>query len=123
MSIPDIIYNNDETMSLKKQHIVDTNRLLQKSIRGVSLSSEDMMDLSTEHQRPSPTKKIPKHIHFESSSESESSSSSQSPTRYSKSNKRKKVSDTKKSRKQPAKKRARKTPDASDDTARKFIFL
>jgi hypothetical protein len=94
---------------LKKQHIVDTKRFLEKSIRGESFSSDDMMDLSTEHQRPT-RKMLKQHIHFDSNSESENSSSSQSTTPISsKNNKRKKTSDTKKSRKQPAKKRQRKT--------------
>jgi len=115
MNIPDIIYHkNDDTVSLKKQHIVDTKRLLEKSIRDKSLSSDDMMDLSTEHQCTSSKKKQPAHIHFPSSGENDSSSSSESPVQISsKSIKRKKVLDKKKSRKQPAKKRQR-TKDISE---------
>ncbi|CAF4781333.1 unnamed protein product, partial [Rotaria sp. Silwood1] len=115
-SISDVIYHDDNnTISLKKEDIVETKRLLQKSICDESLSSDDMMDLSTEHNVK---KKLPSHIHFESSSEDESSSSSasQSSTTISTANKkRKRASNKQKSRKQPARKRARKTSDTSGD--------
>jgi len=113
MNIPDIIHHkNDDTVSLKKQHIVDTKRLLEKSIRNESLSSDDMMDLSTEHQYSK--KKQLNHIHFPSSNESDSSSSTELPIEISsKSTKRKKVLDKKKTRKEPAKKRQR-TKDISE---------
>jgi hypothetical protein len=120
-SITDVIDHGDNTISLKKGDIVETKRLLEKSIRGEALSSDDMMDLSTEHQKLSAktSKKMLKHIHFESSPNSDSSSDSPSPTTFSRqSNKRKIVTpDKKPSRKQPAKKRARKT---SDNAVRKF---
>ncbi|CAF0916058.1 unnamed protein product [Rotaria sp. Silwood1] len=119
-SISDVIYHDDNnTISLKKEDIVETKRLLQKSICDESLSSDDMMDLSTEHNVK---KKLPSHIHFESSSEDESSSSSasQSSTTISTANKkRKRASNKQKSRKQPARKRARKTSDTSGDAVRK----
>ncbi|CAF3964350.1 unnamed protein product [Rotaria sp. Silwood2] len=115
-SISNVIYHDDDnTISLKKEDIVETKRLLEKSIRGESFSSDDMMDLSTEHIVK---KKISSHIHFESNSESESSSSSgsQSSTTISTTNrKRKRTSNKPKYRKQPAKKRARKASDSSDD--------
>ncbi|CAF4086910.1 unnamed protein product, partial [Rotaria sp. Silwood2] len=115
-SISNVIYHDDDnTISLKKEDIVETKRLLEKSIRGESFSSDDMMDLSTEHIVK---KKISSHIHFESNSESESSSSSgsQSSTTISTTNrKRKRTSNKPKYRKQPAKKRARKASDYSDD--------
>lgn len=107
--------------SLKKQDIVDSNRLLQKSIRGESLSSDDMMDLSTEH--PPKAKKVTKHIRFNSEEdESDSSSSETSKTEVPASKKRKLGSTNKKSRKQPPKKRTRKTEDESDDAPSKFTF-
>ncbi|CAF3484731.1 unnamed protein product [Rotaria sordida] len=120
-SISDVIYHDDDnTISLKKEDIVETKRLLEKSIRSVSFSSNDMMDLSTEHRT---TKKMANHIRFESTSENESgssSSSSQSSTTISKTNKkRKRASNQQKSRKQPAKKRARKTSDTTDGVVRK----
>ena len=120
-SISDVIDHNDGTISLKKRDIVETKRLLEKSIRGESISSDDMMDLSTEHSH---TKKIAKHIHFDSDDESDSSTTaSQSSTTSPKIKKRKITSDKKKSRKQPPKKRARKASDSSADTVRKFNFL
>jgi len=115
MNVPDPIEHPDNTISLKKEHLVDTKRLLEKSIRGESISSDDMMDLSTEHQRP--TKKLPAssfHIHFESSNESDTSAGSQSTISvFPKSNKRKKTVNQKKSRKQPAK-RQRRTKASSE---------
>ncbi|CAF1146314.1 unnamed protein product [Adineta steineri] len=105
--IPNIIHHEDDTLALKKQDIVETKRLLQKSIHGESLSSDDMMDLSTEHS--SPKKKSANHIHFKSNSEE--SNSSASSTESVPTNKKRKIrSNTKKSRKQPPKKRVRKTP-------------
>jgi hypothetical protein len=119
-AITDIIEHNDGTLSLKKGDIVETKRLLEKSIRGDTLSSDDMMDLSTEHQSSSKPKPK-KHIHFASSGENDSSSDSQSPTTSSaESKKRKMTSDKKTSRKQPVKKRARKT---TNDATRKFSCL
>lgn len=119
LSIDDIIHHEDDnTVSLKKQHIVDTKRLLLKSIRGESISSDDMMDLSTEHQNRSVKKKIAKHIRFDSSNESDSSPSSESSVLVSsKSKKRKKISEKKKPRKQPVKKRQRTkgSSEISDD--------
>ncbi|CAF3795485.1 unnamed protein product [Adineta steineri] len=116
--IPNIIHHEDDTLALKKQDIVETKRLLQKSIHGESLSSDDMMDLSTEHS--SSKKKSEKHIHFKSNSEE--SNSSASSTESVPTNKKRKIrSNTKKSRKQPPKKRVRKTPvkrttDASESS-------
>jgi hypothetical protein len=120
MDIPDPIEYPDDTISLKKQHIIDTKRLLEKSIRGGSLSSDDMMDLSTEHQRSSPTKKssTPFHIHFESNDESDTSASSQSTIPVSlKNNKRKKTVRQKNARKQPVKRQrqAKASPEVSDE--------
>ena len=106
-AVPDIIEHNDGTLSLKKGDIVETKRLLEKSIRGDTLSSDDMMDLSTEHQQSS-KKKLKKHIHFQSSGENDSSSDSQSPATSSAESKKRKMTPNKKtSRKQPAKKRVR----------------
>jgi hypothetical protein len=81
-----------------------------------------MMDLSTEHQRH--TKKMSNHLRFKSSSDSDSMSVSDSSTTVSpKSKKRKIRSDNKTSRKQPAKKRARKTSDTTDVTVGKFYLF
>ncbi|CAF3181779.1 unnamed protein product [Rotaria socialis] len=104
LSVPDILYHYDNTMSLKNEDITETKRLLEKSIRDESLSSDDMME--TEHHQP---KKTQSHLHFESTSDS-SSSDSESPIAISSQNKkRKRPSNKEKVRKQPGKKRARKT--------------
>ena len=122
MSIPNIIYHDDDTISLKKEDIVDTKRLLLKSIRGESLSSDDMMDLSTEAHHK---KKTSSHIFFQSSSDSDTnSSSSQSSALYSPTTKKRKLRPKKsRSRKQPAKKRARRTPGSSDNATGKLLEL
>jgi hypothetical protein len=113
--VPNIIHHPDDTISLKKQDIVETKRLLAKSIRGESVSTDDMMDLSTENIPKKKKVAFSNHKHFQSSNESDNSSASQSSAPFVLENKkRKKVSPTrKKSRKQPPKKRAR---QASDDT-------
>jgi hypothetical protein len=117
MDIPDLVKNPDGTFSLKKQHIVDTKRLLEKSIMGESLSSDDIMDLSTEHERPTQKSSAPSHIHFDSSSgSSDTSASSVAP----KNSKRKKTVRPKQSRKQPAKRqrRAKASSEVSDEEAK-----
>lgn len=121
MDIFDPIVHDDSTISLKKQHIVDTKRLLEKSIRNETLSSDDMMDLSTEHQRKRPKKTTTSHIHFDSDSESDHSASSASTLPVTpKTNKRKKAVTEKKSRRQPAKRqrRTKNVTDATDDEAK-----
>ena len=118
MDIPDLVKNPDGTFSLKKQHIVDSKRLLEKSIQGESLSSDDMMDLSTENQRPTKKSSGPSHIHFNSGSSSDTSASSQSSSVVApKSNKRKKAARPKQPRKQPAKrqKRAKASSEVEDE--------
>jgi len=112
MEISKITRHPGDTFSLKKQDIVDTKRLLQKSIHGESMSSDDMMDLSTE-ARP----KKQKHIRFDSTDDGSDNSSSSQTTESSlatKNNKRKKSAKVSKPRKQPAKKRQR-TKNVSDD--------
>ncbi|CAF0863254.1 unnamed protein product [Adineta ricciae] len=47
--IPDIIRHADKTMSLRKQDIFETKRLLEKSIKGESPSTDEPMDLTTEN--------------------------------------------------------------------------
>ncbi|CAF1428785.1 unnamed protein product, partial [Rotaria sordida] len=39
--IPTVIHHGDKTMSLKKQEIIETNRLLEKSIKGESMEDKD----------------------------------------------------------------------------------
>ncbi|CAF0960955.1 unnamed protein product [Adineta ricciae] len=121
LGVSSVIEHSGGVFSLKKQDIVDSSRLLQKSIRGESLSSDDMMDLSTEHPPPPKSKKATKHIRFNSDEDQNSSSSSSeaSKTEVPVSKKRKLGSANKKSRKQPPKKRTRKTSDGSDDTTTK----
>ena len=122
LGVSSVIEHSGGVFSLKKQDIVDSNRLLQKSIRGESLSSDDMMDLSTEHPPPPKSKKTTKHIRFNSDEDESSSSSDGSKTEVPVSKKRKLGSANKKSRKQPPKKRTRKTSDGSDDTTSKFVL-
>ncbi|CAF3862176.1 unnamed protein product [Adineta steineri] len=47
--IPHVTRHADNTISLKEPDIIETKRLLEKSIRGESLSSDEPMDLSTEN--------------------------------------------------------------------------
>ncbi|UJR15954.1 hypothetical protein I4U23_002874 [Adineta vaga] len=74
--IPNVIRHSDKTISLRKQDIFETKRLLEKSIKGESPSTDEPMDLTKEYSSKT----------FE-----------------------KIQSDTKNSRKQIVKKRARKT--------------
>ncbi|CAF3953663.1 unnamed protein product, partial [Rotaria magnacalcarata] len=104
LSIPDILYHDDNTMSLKNEDITETKRLLEKSIRGESLSSDDMME--TEHHQ---TKKTQSHLRFESTSDTSTSDSESSIAISPQNKKRKRPSNKEKVRKQPVKKRARKT--------------
>ena len=116
LDIPDPIIHDDDTISLKKQHIVDTKRLLEKSIRNELSSPDDMMDLSTEHRKKSPKNKSSGHIRFDSDSEGDQSVSSASTIPVTpKSNKRKKAVTEKKPRRQPAK-RQRRTKNVADAT-------
>lgn len=118
LGIENVIHHDDNTISLKKQDIVETKRLLEKSIHGESLSSDDMMDLSTEDF---PKQKPSSHLYFESSDANDSSTSSSEASTVSlpTTKKRKRPLNKQKSRKQPVKKRAHDT----SNTARKlFVF-
>ncbi|CAF3723197.1 unnamed protein product [Rotaria sp. Silwood1] len=44
--IPNVIHHADKTISLKKQDIIETNRLLEKSITGESISSDEFFNLN-----------------------------------------------------------------------------
>lgn len=114
LDIPDPIIHDDDTISLKKQHIVDTKRLLEKSIHNELSSPDDMMDLSTEHPPKTRKKKTANHLRFDSDDESDQSASSASTIPItSKSNKRKKVAKEKKTPRKPAK-RQRRTKNVTD---------
>lgn len=48
--IPNIIRHPDRTLSLRKQDIFETNRLLEKSIKGESISSDEPMEVAKEKE-------------------------------------------------------------------------
>jgi hypothetical protein len=109
--IPDVIHHSDKTVSLKKQHIIETKRLLEKSIKGETPSSDEPMDLTTENNN---NNKTTERTQLDSSDD-DSLAIRQSPPKL---KKRKIPSEN--TRKQPPKKRARKI---SGEAARKnFIF-
>jgi hypothetical protein len=94
--IPSVIRHSDKTISLEKQDIIETKRLLEKSIKGETPSSDEPMDLTKENNNKT-TEKI--------QSDSSDDSLAIRPT-IPKTKKRKIPSEN--TRKQPPKKRARK---------------
>lgn len=108
--IPSVIRNADKTISLNKQDIIETKRLLEKSIKGEAPSSDEPMDLTRENN-PKTSEKI------QSESSDDDDSLAIRPTTP-KIKKRKIVSES--SRKQPPKKRARKI---SGEPKCKMVFL
>lgn len=116
--IPDIIRHPDKTLTLSKQHIFETKRLLDKSIKGESSTSDEPMDLSAE----SSVKTTDKPELEPSDDDSLAIRRTPPPppplssTSTPKVKKRKIVSDS--PRKQPPKKRVKKT---SGETARKNL--
>jgi hypothetical protein len=113
--IPNVIRHADKTISLKKQDIFETKRLLEKSIKGEASTSDEPMDLTTEND----IKTIGK---IESDSSDDDSlairrTTPPPPPSPKKIKKRKLPAEN--TRKQPPKKRARKT---SGEAIRK-IFI
>jgi hypothetical protein len=104
--IPSVIRHSDQTISLKKQYIIETKRLLEKSIKGETPSSDEPMDLTTENTLSTIGKLQP------DSSDDDDSLAIRKTTPKTK--KRKILSES--TRKQPPKKRARKI---SGETTRK----
>jgi hypothetical protein len=103
--IPNVIRHADKTVSLKKQDIFETKRLLEKSIKGEASTSDEPMDLTTEND----IKTIGK---IESDSSDDDSlairrTTPPPPPSPKKIKKRKLPAEN--TRKQPPKKRARKT--------------
>jgi hypothetical protein len=95
--IPTVIRHSDKTVSLNKQDIIETRRLLEKSVKGETPSSDEPMDLTTENN------KILTKIQSDAS-DNDSLAIRQTPPP--KPQKRKMTSEN--TRKQPVKKRARK---------------
>ena len=111
LNIEEVLYQTPTVFSLRKRDLVETKRLLTRSIRSQSISSDDMMDLSTEVSAKK-NKKHTRHIHFTSASDAESSASiSQPELGVTPGPKKRKI--TAKQKKQPAKKRQRKAPGES----------
>ena len=52
--IPNIIRHPDRTLSLRKQDIFETNRLLEKSIKGESISSDEPMEVAKDKETTEP---------------------------------------------------------------------
>lgn len=110
LSINEVIHHTPAVFSLKKKDLVETKRLLNRSIRSKLISSdEEMMDLSTEIS-PEKNKKHTRHMRFSSTSDEESSTSASSPDLgVTPGPKKRKIAA--KQKKQPAKKRQRKAAD------------
>jgi hypothetical protein len=104
--IPQVIRHADRTLSLKKQDIIETKRLLEKSIKGESISSDEHMNSTQENDE-----KMNDDV-YDASSDDNRPSAVRSSTP--KNNKRKLTSDS--TRKQPKKKRLQLI---SGDAARK----
>ncbi|CAF4470899.1 unnamed protein product [Rotaria sp. Silwood2] len=96
--ITHVVRHSDKTISLKKQDIIETKRLLERSIKGETVSSDEPMDLTKENN-----KKTLEQIKDDSSDDD---SLAIRPTTITKAKKRKISPDD--LRKQPVKKRARK---------------
>ena len=124
--IPDVIRHSDKTLSLSKQHIFETKRLLDKSIKGETSTStsDEPMDLTAD----STTKAITKPARESSDDDSLAIRRTPPPplpppppqpsqTTPAKIKKRKMPSDS--PRKQPPKKRVRKE---SGETVRKYLI-
>jgi hypothetical protein len=115
--IPSIVRHPDRTISLKKQHIIETKRLLDKSIRGNTSASDEPMDLTTEEK----IKTIEKVA--SESSDDDSLAIRRTPPPPPPSSSPKKVKKRKlpaeNARKQPPKKRAR---NMSGEATRKIFF-
>ena len=110
--VTSVLRHDGGVISMKKQDIVESKRLLEKSIRGDAVSSDDLMDLTAED--PPVKKSTLRHIHFASSDKDSSSSASESSAvSIPQSKKRKMGSTKKKSRKRPPPKRARKALNTS----------
>jgi hypothetical protein len=105
--IPDVISHSDKTLSLNKQDIIETKRLLVKSIKGETISSDEPMDLTTE----TTIKKIDT-LHEKTSDDDSLAIRPLTPII-----KKRKISPDN-SRKQPSKKRVRKI---SGEAARKYF--
>jgi hypothetical protein len=101
--IPSVIRHTDKTVSLNKQDIIETRRLLEKSVKGEAPSSDEPMDLTTENN------KTTKKVQSDSSDDDDSLMIRKTPPPPppQKSQKRKITSEN--TKKQPVKKRARKT--------------
>ncbi|CAF3417255.1 unnamed protein product [Rotaria sp. Silwood1] len=95
--IANVIHHSDKTISLKKQDIIETKRVLERSIKGETISSDEPMDLTKEHN-----KKTLEQIQANSSDNDSLTIRESTP----KAKKRKISPDN--SRKQPVKKRTRK---------------
>ena len=109
LSINEVVHQTPTVFSLKKKDLVETKRLLNRSIRSKSISSDEMMDLSTEIS-PKKNKKHTRHMRFPSTSDEESSMSTSSPDLgVTPGPKKRKIAA--KQKKQPAKKRQRKAAD------------
>jgi len=102
--IPNIIRHSDKTISLKKQDIIETKRLLEKSVKGETPSSDEPMDLTKEK------------VSTDSSNDDDSLAIRQIPPKI---KKRKIPSES--TRKQPPKKRARKI--SGEATCKNFHLL
>lgn len=109
--IPNVIRHPDKTVSLKKQDIIETKRLLEKSIKGETPSSEEPMDLTKDNDNLETPKKIP---------DDESLSVRETP--ISKVKKRKITSETSR-KQQPPKKRARKISGEPKGIAKRTLFF
>jgi hypothetical protein len=99
--------SSDKTLSLNKQDIIETKRLLVKSIKGETISSDEPMDLTTE----TTIKKIDT-LHEKTSDDDSLAIRPLTPII-----KKRKISPDN-SRKQPSKKRVRKI---SGEAARKYF--
>ena len=99
--IPSVIRHADKTISLSKQDIIETRRLLEKSVKGETPSSDEPMDLTTENN------KTTKKVQSDASDDDSLMIRKTPPPQPQKSQKRKITSEN--TKKQPVKKRARKT--------------
>ena len=115
--IPDIIRHPDRTISLSKQHIFETKRLLEKSIKGETPTSDEPMDLTAENSTKATNKPETEPSDDDSLAIRQTPLPLPPPSSAPKVKKRKIVSDS--LRKQPPKKRVKKT---SGETARKNLF-
>lgn len=113
--IPDVIRHSDKTLSLSKQHIFETHRLLEKSIKGETSAStspsDEPMDLTADTTSKAITTPA------KESSDDDSLAIRRTPPPPVKIKKRKLPSDT--PRKQPPKKRVRKE---SGEPVRKYLI-